>query len=109
MVRAAPSASGRVFCTDGLHFSPKWLSNPLCAEHPRLCFLLQLAVAGILANDLLGLSEKWWIPDNSGHLAPGTEYPGGPRTLFEIIFFAAVESFRVQARSQAGRPHRPRP
>lgn len=62
----------------------------------RLLICEQLAVAGILTNDLLGLSEKWWIPDNTDHLAPGTEYPGGVRVALEIVFMAVVESFRIQ-------------
>lgn len=61
-----------------------------------------LAVAGILTNDLLSLSEKWWIPDNSDHLAPGTEYPGGVRTLVEIAVMAVAESFRIQAFTKEG-------
>lgn len=58
-------------------------------------------MSGILANDLLGLSEKWWAPDASTRLVDGV-YPGGPFLGAEIVFFAAVESARFKQFTKDG-------
>jgi hypothetical protein len=59
-----------------------------------------LAVAGILVNDLAGLSEKWWVPDSSAHL-DASGFPTG-RVAAEIAIMAAAEAARIAAFNKDG-------
>jgi len=63
-----------------------------------------LAVTGILANDLLGLSDKWWVPDASAEEATVAIGPVviSPRVLVEASLLAVAESARIAAYAKDG-------
>ena len=58
-----------------------------------------LAVAGILTNDLLGLSESWWVPDASAHLSGGAPTA---RVAIEVAVMATAEALRIAAFTKDG-------
>jgi len=60
-----------------------------------------LAVAGILTNDLLGLTESWWMPEagNSAHLVDGAPTA---RVAIEVAVMAVAESLRIAAFTKDG-------